>query len=284
MSLSLNDVCVFTSVCEEDSYWLDQYLNDLQRIGLGFCMHFDRCSDTLKHKVVSHQMYRGHTEQNRKMIEFTEQHKQGVLDLVVSKRYRWAMAMDIDETHETDTSTKLLTLLESAESENIHHCTVSFYTLWDHWKYHRYDGPFGQGVRTHLYKIEDGSKLYFRSAKVNGPTRFSSRGKTASLPILKKLITRRRLSSVGRLSRIGGRLDTNVRKYDLVRLHWGLMTEGLRKQHKQRWDRIYGKLGGNTYQIWKHSLEKEYIPDVKEHGLLNHLPSDYIPPIPEYLK
>lgn len=42
------EICAFTSICQEDERWVDQYLAEVDRLKMDFCVHFDRCSSSLK--------------------------------------------------------------------------------------------------------------------------------------------------------------------------------------------------------------------------------------------
>ena len=50
---------------------------------------------------------------------------------------------------------------------------------------------------------------------------------------------------------------------DLVIIHYGFMTEDLRKQHRDRWYSIYkASVGDVPSGIWDYVLSKEYTPEV----------------------
>lgn len=212
-------ICAFTSVCEEDACWVPQYLAEIARLEMPFCVHLDRCSERTSQLFFDSPWFISSTERRRG--EFNEQHKQGVLDLVATAGFKWAFAWDIDETYEKDAPAKLKELCK-LDVDNV---DTVWLNLWDDKDHIRVDPPFDTGHRVKLYNMESG-RWTFEHKIVNG-------------------------------AKIVGR-KCSLHKSDLVCLHWGMMTLELRKMHKERWDRIYSTaLRGdpNPYGFWKHALE-----------------------------
>jgi hypothetical protein len=232
-----NRVVAFTSVCEEDACWIPQYLAEAERLSLPFVMHFDRCSLETKGKVISHHLFVGATFQDVPSKEFNEQHKQEVLNLAQAKGASWAMAWDIDETYQRNTSF-LRSLQEGLLEPLADQLQVRWLNLWETPEWVRIDGPFDSPKRVKFYNLQGGRKWVFDHKITNGA----------------KLV--------------GGR-EPELALIPFVCLHWGLMTHELRKQHKERWDRIYSKaLKGdpNPYGIWQYALNPNIQPSLLKHG------------------
>lgn len=220
-------IAAYTSICEEDAYWLEQYLAEAERLALPFAMNLDRCSLQTKRRVQNHILCIGTVEQNNPKIEFDETHKQRVFDLVVTGGFSWAMAWDVDETYERDAKRKL----EEIVDLDADYIDIRWLNLWED-RYHiRVDPPFNAGHRIKFYKL--GTYPWKFTGKVtNGAKHMRGR-------------------------------EPRLAKYNLVCLHWGLMTKELRILHKDRWDRIYGKaVGKNPYGFWNMALDEENYPAV----------------------
>lgn len=225
--------CAFTSVCEEDAVWIPQYLEEVDRLGIDFAVHFDRCSGPTKASMESHPRCVGSTKQDDPSIEFDETHKQKVFDLVAGERYKWAMAWDVDETYARN-APGILRELVASDYQLI---DIKWVNLWGDPKHIRVDGAFAAGHRVKFYNLSTGQFL-FNHPTVNG----------------------------GKL--VGGHCET-TRRHDFVCLHWGMMTEEIRVQHKERWDRIYTKaVGANPYGFWNYALSPDYPPTVVENPYL----------------
>lgn len=242
MSRPRDGVCVFTSVCEEDGYWIPQYLTETERLGLCFAMHLDHCHEDTKQLVKRHPNCIGTTEENSPYRPFDETHKQAVHDLVRHAGFKWSMAWDIDETYETDAGAKIDELLTNLEPD-VTTLVTSFLTLWGDWKHIRTDPPLGSGWRSKFNRLD--VQLRFLHRNVNGPTRVNDRGE---------------------------KLPYREVKTDLVCLHWGMISHELRVLHKQRWERVYGS--HHSYGIWKASLDETGLV-VAEHHYLDHLEPHY---------
>lgn len=109
------------------------------------------------------------------------------------------------------------------------------YTLVDTWWVNlwgdsttvRIDGPFAKKPRGKFYNLK--YEWLFRYKTVNGAYLTDAEEKNGFL--------------------------------NVTCLHHGLMTADLRKKHKERWDRIYGKaMGSNPYGFWDYALDKKYKP------------------------
>lgn len=235
-------VAVYTAICQEDDRWVDQYLAEMSRLSLPFAVHFDRCGTGLKQKMTSHELCIGCTAQDNKRVEFTEQHKQGVLDLVAKDRrkFHWAMPMDIDETWEKD----VLAKLERLSQLNVDYVRVQWLNLWGDPQHVRVDPPF-KAIRDKMYNLRSG-RWQFNSPVVNGPHLFYQGGVREGW---------------------AGPRATYHEDWDTVCLHWGLMTRELREEHKARWDRVYtaATKKGNPYGMWDVGVnEEKYPPRVEE--------------------
>lgn len=232
------EICAFTSICQEDEQWVDQYLAEVDRLKMDFCIHFDRCNSNLKSRLLTSCFCVGWTAQEDHDVEFTEQHKQGVFNDVVRLGYQWAMAWDIDETYDRDAPEKLKSL------KNVQQDMAQTYwvNLWDDPRYVRVDGPFLMSKRIKFYRlgekkwkfdhpITNGAKAYHDGWPI--PTTYAGPGEIGNLTCL----------------------------------HWGMLTKELREQHKERWDRIYGKaVGSNPYGFWQIAVDDSITPILVRHG------------------
>lgn len=231
------EICAFTSICQEDARWIMQYLAEIERLEVPFVVHLDRCQlgrryvgGKLIRRLINHSLCKGFTRQENQYLEFTEQYKQDILDLIASNDYAWAMAWDIDEVYERGAVDKL-GLLDSA----VDCYDLPLLHLWEDGRYARIDGAFNGCHRVKLYNLQDGRCWVFDHPITNGP----------------KLVSRVAV----------------VEKLSVTCLHYGLMTKSLREMHKQRWDRIYGTaVGANPYGFWNAALDESGLV-VIEHGL-----------------
>lgn len=234
------NVCAFTSICEEDKEWVPQYLAEVYRLGIHFAVHFDRCSLTTKEVMSSHPYCVGWTAQDDPAVEFNEQHKQAVLDLVAGMSrwtFGWALAWDVDETWEPDAQDKLKAIDCSDDL-----LLVRWVNLWEDDRTIRVDGPFKDSKRAKLYNLRRGRGLKWRFDHpiTNGA----------------KLVDRQDVP-----------VSTTQSLYPLTCIHHGLKTRALRQLHKDRWDRIYSTaLRGdpNPYGTWKYALDDVTYPPVTE--------------------
>ena len=220
------NVCAYTSVCEEDRTWIPQYLAEVERIGVWFCIHLDRCRPETKKYLVDHPACRGYTESRSDCKEFSESHKQGAMDLAARSGADWAMAWDIDETWEPEFRDKIRLL----DSSSMDYVKCPWLNLWGDVEHVRVDGPFEGGYRVKFYNLKKGFIYKFTHHVINGPKCVnSSLTECTDLPI--------------------------------ICIHHGMMTHELRVQHKERWDRIYTSwVGSNPYGIWNYSLSYEDYP------------------------
>lgn len=225
-------VGVFSSICEEDSYWLDQYLAEMERLDLQFAINFDRCSEQTKRQVIRHRLCFGYTSQDNPAVEFKETDKQGVFDLLAAMLVDWAMAWDVDEVWERD-AVNILGALDSLDAD---YAQCYWLNLWNDKNHARVDGAFGLKPRVKFYNLRRDIEWRFNHPITNG--------------LMAK-------------NKEGPRLAT----LDLVCLHCGLMTKELRLLHKARWDRIYtAAVGANPYHFWDEACDESIPPKVIKHG------------------
>ena len=241
----MNNIMVFTSICEEDNIWIDQYLAEIERLDVRFAIHLDRCSGETKERLVNHKLCAFHTTQDVKKIEFTEKHKQKILNLVVGSDATWALAWDVDETFETDAAAKFSHIAES----DVDVINIGILHLWGDRRHYRSDSNLDEGSRERMLNVGKGSNWIFRYDTVNGPRAMDEYKKRT--------------------------LETHVdRGRHLECLHWGFMDQELREYHKERWDRIYGRaMGRNPYGFWDHILNPNLKVEITEHNYLDHLDS-----------
>lgn len=231
-------ICAFTSICEEDHCWIDQYLMESERLGIKFAMHFDRCSDGTKHKILSHRNCIDHTYQDNKSIEFNERHKQRIFHKIYENQYRggfytWAMAWDIDETYEQCALQKIMVL--ENQTLRTDHAQVKWVNLWGDSSTIRTDRHYSSGHRVKFYNLSSGNWI-FDHPITNG-------------------------------CKLVGRRARPLLKMDLTCIHWGMMTLELRELHKERWDRIYTTaVGDNPYGFWKDAIDESIEPILEKHN------------------
>lgn len=232
-------VIAFSSVCEEDVHrWIPQYLAEAERLGIGFVMHFDRCSfDSIKW-ITSHHLCQRFTVQPYTSIEFTEQHKQGIFDKLAECDADWGMAWDVDETWEKHAPEKLRTelhpMINSVDCIDCPHMN-----LWDSPDRIRIDGPLLYSHRIKFYNLRRIPKWRFDHPITNGCKPLDGRAAVIS-------------------------------SWNLACLHWGNMLPEDRFKKKDRWDRIYTKaVGANPYGFWDYvcnpsiepiCVQNEYLP------------------------
>lgn len=212
---------VYSSICEEDAVWIDQYLAEIERLDLEFAINLDRCSQETKVRLIAHPRCIGFTIQDDPAIEFTERHKQGVMDILQKDGFDWALAWDVDETWERDFDEKVK-VLETIDADYI---DLPWKNLWGDVGTIRTDGTFAGGHRVKFYRLTKPWNWHFEHPITNGAKHRS--------------------------------LDEPVEgKIDLVCLHHGMMTQELREFHKARWDRIYtAAVGNNPYGFWNYALD-----------------------------
>jgi hypothetical protein len=236
------NVCAFTAVCEEDARWLPQYLAEAERLRMHFFVHFDRCQPSTKLPVCVHPLCRGWSQNDDPDSVFDETHKQAVLSLAEKDSWGWAMAWDVDETFEKHARAKILDVAEYAD---VDHVRVRWVNLWGDVNHCRVDGPFEVGRRVKFYRLNAGVRWVFRDPKVNGPKPIYLDGRTAS----------------------ADDRELRLRDSDLACLHHGMMTREDCLLHKERWDRIYGRHGGNPYRTWEYAADTaRFPPVVVRHG------------------
>jgi hypothetical protein len=227
-------ICAFTSLCEEDvGQWLDQYLREVESLDMPFAMHLDRCSKDTAAMVERHPLCIGVTKQDERRVEFDESHKQAVFDVVVRAGFDWAMAWDVDETWERDAPDRL------AEVNRIdaHYVAVRWVNLWGDEEHVRLDGPFNRAWRVKFYRTRIGVGWRFIGKITNGPK-----------------ATHREEHRL------------KLERVELTCLHWGMMTDELRRMHKARWDRIYTRaVGNNPYGFWNYALDDGVDMRIEEH-------------------
>lgn len=255
-------ICFYTSVCEEDTQYVDRYLTECERLEIPFGMNFDRCSKALKRRIRGHRLCVASTERNTDR-EFTEQDKQLILDVVVTLGYQWTCALDIDETWERDARQKIDEITQ--EDAEYDYVDTKWVNLWNDPGMIRIDGAFASGHRCKIYRQyppECKRRWIFDHPITNGPKLFEQ------LRVCSPLVKR-----PSKIKRSRGRvilpsddpvvvwnqiLETRLCvRHDLVCLHWGLFDRATRELHKERWDRIYSKaVGSNPYGLWKEALDE----------------------------
>lgn len=111
---------------------------------------------------------------------------------------------------------------------------IKWLNLWGDSRHIRVDEGFAEGHRVKFYNLRSGAWKFDH-------------------PITNGAKLQSRVASVA--------------KADIVCLHWGMATPTLRRQHKERWDRIYTKaVGANPYGFWRDAIETEAEAKVVEHA------------------
>lgn len=234
----MKTICAYSSICEEDSIWIDQYLAEAERLNLPFAMNFDRCSQQTKDRLANHPNCIATVSQDRPEVEFTEDAKQAIFNRVVAAGFDIGMAWDVDETYEKDAPAKL----EKIREMDFDVLKVRWWNLWNDPSQIRCDGPFSDGNRDKFFFLTGEYHWKFMTAIVNGPIAHTHRGSVHKNNL------------------------RWVKDYDFACLHWGMMTPEMRLQHKERWDRIYTRaVGKNPYGFWDYALDEvTYPPQIRE--------------------
>ncbi len=238
----MKDIAAYTPICEEDAWLIPQYLAEMERLEMPFAVHFDRCSILTRSTMAGHRLCIGYTANDDIALEFSEIHRQGVLDIVARQGIRWAISVDMDETFERNAADKFLAYLQWDEPfAGYRLCSA---TLWGDSRHLRQN--LG-GYQDKMYDVRNYT-WKFLSGVTNGPRAV------------------RAVPSKGNTWGYHDALDDVAFDYLPIRvLHWGMMTRDLRQFHKQRWDRIYAAPttgGGNPYGTWNHALDEEHYPAV----------------------
>lgn len=221
-------ICAYTAVCEEDACWIPQYLDEVERLEMPFCVLLDNCSRSTRDLFcdLRYRPYlRGIAERNDTSVPFSETDKQHVFDLAVQSGADWAMAWDIDEIWEPEFWQKVGRL----DPETMDCVDCPWLNAWGDRETVRIDGAMSMGHRVKFYNLRSGISWLFKNHLVNGAYGTS------------------------------GRKPLEV-KAPVCCVHHGLMTRELRVQHKDRWDKIYGhwsKDGRNPYGFWDFALNTD---------------------------
>lgn len=231
------EIAAFIVICEDDAHHIPVLLAEIERLKMPFGIHFDRCSDETKAKVRTHPWIIAEHSHD-KNEEYTEQHKQFIFDkLCKLNRFKWLIHWDADEVWEKDAPAKLVEIAKRNEA----HADTQWINCWGDMQHIRIDGPFNS-KRVKLYNVSHGKRWRFDHPMIYGC----------------KLLDR---SGVPFPKEMSSRFST-----DLICIHHGLMTRELRERHKERWDRVYGKIAGkNPYGIWMMSCDEvNYPPTITE--------------------
>ena len=234
-----DNFCVYTSVCGEDTSWIDGYLIQMNYHRIPFAMHFDRVTDSVKQRVIEHPYCVAYTEQNCQTIEFDETHKQAILDKVIGLKFDWAMSLDIDERLEENFWLRWVNLRSSElikELDTVDIVNIRYLHLWNDVYHYRTDGPFAIHKRASIIRLRKDSTWTFTTKVTNGP----------------------------KLLRDGKVFEAEYASMDdLIVFHHGLMEPERRLFHKDRWDRIYTKaVGNNPYGFWKYATDETIEPQL----------------------
>lgn len=226
------NICAFTSVCGEDERWLEQYLDEIDRLRMPFAMLLDRCPREMYTRVRGCQWCIGTVAQEGK--EFEESDKQKVLDLFQDRgTFDWALAWDIDETWHRDFKHRV----EVLDQDKADIFSTPWVNLWNHPKYIRTDGHIGTRRREKFLSLR--KRWRWLDPITNGPYPF--------LPY-------------------GAAPPATIEQIDLPCIHWGFITPELRREHKARWDRIYtAAVGRNPYPIFTEIVDESQVPVLVEH-------------------
>ena len=261
----MDGICAFTAICQEDVHrWGDQYIAEAERWQLPFVMHFDRCSPGTVARLTGHPLCVGTTEQPDRGIPFNETHKQAALDLVRARGFRWALALDADETLADDAPAKLADVAERCRADYV---LCRWVNLWGDVAHVRVDGRFAYDVRPKLFSLRSGFVWRYNSPVLNSPTGYHTSGEAAILRALRPYTgtQRARLERQLRAQATGGPEPAALVRDDIIFVHHGLISRELRELHKRRWDSIYGKaVGYNPYQIWDYALDEVTYPPAVE--------------------
>lgn len=229
-------VGAFITTCEEDVRWAAQLLAEVERMGIPFSVHFDRCSQSTVDGMALHHLCVGYTRQDDPSVEYTEMHKQGALDILSREGFDWALHWDADETWEKLGPTKLQDVV--AKHDAADYLKVLWLNLWGDKDHIRVDTLFNHPPRVKLYNLQHDVRTGARRRwmfdhKITYGCKMADKD--------------------GRpMNGVGDCVQT-----DLACLHHGNMTREMREFHKARWDRIYTQaVGNNPYGFWNYQLDE----------------------------
>lgn len=228
-------LAAITPICEEDACWIDQYLAEIERLGVKFAMHFDRCSQTTKNRLQRHPAYLGCSSQDNPNVEHEENRRQGPYDIICALGgFDGFLIWDMDETWERTAPEKFESFFSQTEWDE---GRIEWLNLWGDKDHIRVDNP-SNPQRVKIVNLQQGRRWEWRGQIVH-PYTIPTRQSTVA--------------------------HSNIRC-----IHWGLMTREMRVNHKKRWDRIFTKvIGRNPYGFWDYILDEEKHPPVIEtHDLL----------------
>lgn len=217
----------YTPICQEDERWVSQYLAEVERLGIYFAIHLDRCSLPLKLKTAYHPRCIGYTEQNHPDVEYREDCREKLINMLEERGVTLALLWDIDETWERMAPEKLQNLLDNKTFDN---ARVHWINLWGDNQTVRIDNH-SNPYRVKINRLDRGINWTWNGIVVDPYA--------------------------------DGRREVTTLGTDLVCLHHGLKTPELRRLHKERWDRVYGyHLGKNPYSYWNDMLDEVKYPPV----------------------
>ncbi len=231
-------VCFFVSVCQDDLHYLSDWVR--WTAPCPFVVLFDRCPTATWGQVFDHPRCRGTYAQEDPAVEFEERLKQPLLNRALEVA-DWAFGLDVDERLEEGFFSKLLAALDAAEAlpkGGADYAQFRWLNLWNDRQHIRRDGEWLSHKRACCYRGQ-GRQWVFDHPITNG-------------------------------AKLQGRTGTMHYTGEPAILHAGMMTAALRREHKARWDRIYGTaLNGdkNPYGFWNWAIETEGAAEVAPHGL-----------------
>lgn len=229
-------IAAFTPFCSADAHYIPRYLAEVERLDVHFSVHIDRMRDGYE-ELVHHPRCVGFTKHSGDE-EYTEQHKQGALEILQEQGFDWAVHWDADEVWERDAPAKLR---RSCESE-LDHQQVTWVNAWGDINHIRVDTIFAYPPRVKLYNLQHDPRTGRRRRWFfDHPITYGCK----------------MVDNTGRVMHGIGDYALS----DLVCIHTGYMTRELRLYHKERWDRIITTAVGNQpLKTWEYVCNEEQFP------------------------
>lgn len=226
-------VGIFICINDEDfKLWWQQLSENLLDLDLDVAWYLDLVSPETEEAIKSFpKTVFVHSEKGGL---FSEMSRQIPMDYLRDNGYDWTFQFDSDEIIQTGSKEKLIKELSIRDGDV---GRMPLETVWieDGKKFLRRDDRFF-GSRTRIYSMKN--RWRFFNAKTNGPYVRDDRNQPQ---YAKK------------------EFFVNIPIY-----HYGFSTLEIRKMHEERWNKIYGRHGGNPYGLWKDalddSIEKVLIP------------------------
>lgn len=213
---------MFVATCDADWQWVAQFKKEALRLGFPVAWYGDNLSEEHLKEIQDFELTVGVFDGKDK---FSEKSKGHAMRILKRAGFDWGIQMDIDETFERDAKEKI----EKGLNDEYHQMSCRMITVYeDNGLYRRTDPYFlngGESRRARFYNF----KYDWNYVDVFTNGAYLCGGETARI----------------------GELEVHS-------VHWGYKSLDLRKEHGEKWDRVYKEAGGrNPYDTYS------YLVDIK---------------------